>query len=142
MIIYNVTINIENDVQEEWLKWMREQHVPDVMATGLFTEFKICRLLHEEEQGTTYSFQYTCAALSAYEKYKAEHAPRLQAEVKKRYEGKFVAFRSLLTCAGVDSLIAALLPQNPTNHQVIKSLQNMLSDLLLKLLLPTGLTGY
>ena len=96
MIIYNVTINIESDVHDEWLNWMRETHVPAVMATGLFTESKICRLLHEEEQGTTYSFQYTSKSMADYEKYKAEHAPRLQADVKKKYEGKFVAFRSLL----------------------------------------------
>lgn len=96
MILYNVTINIESDVHEEWLKWMREVHVPEVMQTGLFIENKICRLLHEEEQGITYAFQYTCASLVEYEKYKSEHAPRLQAEVRKKYEGKFVAFRSLL----------------------------------------------
>ena len=96
MIIYNVTINIENDVHDEWLKWMREVHVPEVMQTGLFTENKICRLLVEEEQGQTYSFQYTCKSMQDYETYKANHAPLLQDDVKKRYDGKFVAFRSLL----------------------------------------------
>lgn len=96
MIIYNVTINIEQDVHDEWLQWMRDVHVHDVMQTGLFTEYKICKLLVEEEQGITYSFQYTCPSLEAYERYRVEHAPRLQADVKKKYEGKFVAFRSLL----------------------------------------------
>jgi hypothetical protein len=96
MIIYNVTINIEMDVHDEWLNWMRTTHVPQVMATGYFTENKICRLLLEEEQGLTYSFQYTCDSLDAYNKYKHECAPALQADVKKRYDGKFVAFRSLL----------------------------------------------
>jgi hypothetical protein len=96
MIIYNVTINIENDVHDEWLKWMREVHVPEVMNTGLFIENKICKLLVEEEQGITYSFQYTAKNRNDYDSYQREHAPRLQADVKKKYEGKFVAFRSLL----------------------------------------------
>ena len=96
MLIYNVTINIENDVQEEWLKWMREVHVPEVMQTGLFLENKICKLLVEEEQGLTYSFQYTCNSMEEYLNYQSQHAPRLQADVRKKYEGKFVAFRSLL----------------------------------------------
>ncbi len=96
MILYNVTINIETDVHDEWLKWMKEVHVPDVMQTGLFSENKICKLLVDEEQGLTYSFQYFCASLSDYQLYQTEHAPRLQAEVRKKYEGKFVAFRSLL----------------------------------------------
>ena len=96
MILYNVTINIEHDVHEEWLKWMREVHIPEVMQTGLFIENKICKLLVDEEQGITYSFQYTCKTLEDYKKYQTEHAPRLQADVKKKYEGKFVAFRTLL----------------------------------------------
>ncbi|MBK9478687.1 MAG: DUF4286 family protein [Bacteroidetes bacterium] len=96
MIIYNVTVNIELDVHDEWLNWMRNTHVPQVMATGYFTENKICRLLLEEEQGLTYSFQYTCPSLEVYKKYQHECAPALQADVKKRYDGKFVAFRSLL----------------------------------------------
>ena len=96
MIIYNVTINIEQDVHDEWLKWMKEVHVREVMETGLFVENKICKLLVDEEQGVTYSFQYTAKTMDDYERYRAEHAPRLQADVKRKYEGKFVAFRSLL----------------------------------------------
>ena len=33
---------------------------------------------------------------AAYERYKAEHAPRLQAETQKKYGGRFAAFRTLL----------------------------------------------
>ena len=96
MIIYNVTINIENDVREEWLQWMKQKHIPDVMATGYFTENKICKVLVDEEQGTTYSIQYTCANLEDLEEYRRDHAPRLQKEVNDKYANKFVAFRTVL----------------------------------------------
>jgi len=96
MIIYNVTVNIDNDVREEWLQWMKEEHIPDVMNTGYFTEYRICRVLVEEEQGTTYSIQYTCANMKDLEDYKSKHAPRLQKEVADKYGDKLVAFRTLL----------------------------------------------
>jgi Domain of unknown function (DUF4286) len=96
MIIYNVTINIENDVREEWLNWMKTVHIPDVMRTGYFLENKICKVLVDEEQGTTYSIQYTAANINDYEEYKSLHAPRLQKEVSDRYANKFVAFRTIL----------------------------------------------
>ena len=96
MIIYNVTINVENDVREEWLNWMKTVHIPDVMNTGYFLENKICKVLVDEEQGTTYSIQYTAAKMEDYNKYREVHAPRLQKEVNDRYPGKFVAFRTLL----------------------------------------------
>lgn len=96
MIIYNVTINVDNDIREEWLKWMKEFHVPNVMKTGYFIENKICKVLVNEEQGTTFSFQYTCANMLDYEEYKKLHAPRLQKEVADKYGNKQVSFRTLL----------------------------------------------
>lgn len=96
MIIYNVTVNIENEVHDEWLHWMKRVHIPDVMKTGYFLESKICKILVEEEQGTSYSIQYTCANMEDLREYQRDHAPRLQKEVLDRYGNKFVAFRTLL----------------------------------------------
>jgi hypothetical protein len=96
MIIYNVTVNVENDVREEWLNWMKSVHIPDVMATGYFLENKICKVLVNEEQGTTYSIQYTAATMKDLEEYQRLHAPRLQKEHNEKYASKCVAFRTLL----------------------------------------------
>lgn len=96
MIIYNVTINIDNEVHDEWLEWMKTIHVPDVMKTGLFTEYKICKILVQEEQGQSYSFQYTCQSMEDFKKYEKEHAPRLRQDVLSKYKDKFAAFRTLL----------------------------------------------
>ena len=96
MIIYNVTVNIEDDVHHEWLKWLKEKHVPDVMKTGCFVENKICKLLVREEAGTSYSIQYTCNSMDDYQRYQREHAPRLQKEHADKYANKFVAFRTLM----------------------------------------------
>lgn len=96
MIIYNVTVNIENDVHEEWLQWMKTKHIPDVMATGFFLENKICKVLVDEEQGITYSVQYTSANMNDLQEYQRLHSPRLQKEHADKFANKFVAFRTLL----------------------------------------------
>lgn len=96
MIIYNVTVNIENDVREEWLNWMKTVHIPEIMATGFFLENKICKVLVDEEQGTTYSVQYTAANMADLKEYQRLHSPRLQKEHNDRYANKCVAFRTLL----------------------------------------------
>lgn len=96
MIIYNVTINIEKDIHQEWLQWMKTVHIPDVMATGCFIESKICKIIGDEETGINYAIQYTAQNMEVYENYKTQHAPLLQKEVTDRYPGKFVAFRTLL----------------------------------------------
>jgi hypothetical protein len=61
MIIYNVTVKIDTAYHEEWLKWMKETHIPDVMRTGCFTENRMLKVLTgDEPDGSTYSIQYTC----------------------------------------------------------------------------------
>jgi hypothetical protein len=95
-IIYNVTVNIDMEVHDEWLAWMKETHIPEVLATGMFLESRMHRVLAEDEGGLTYAIQYTAADMAHYERYRDLHAPRLQADAHARYGGRFVAFRTLL----------------------------------------------
>lgn len=96
MILYNVTINIDYDVHDEWLDWMKNKHIPDVLKTGLFIENKICRILAEEDGGKSYSIQYFLKNMDDYYTYQKEYASSLQLEHTQKYEGKFAAFRTIL----------------------------------------------
>lgn len=96
MIQYNVTLNVETEIHEEWLQWMRTVHIPDVMNTGCFIKYKICQLLRSAEEGVTYSIQYFCESSKILHQYQVKHAPSLQQEHTARYGDKVVAFRSLM----------------------------------------------
>jgi hypothetical protein len=96
MFIYNVTVNISDDVAEDWLQWMKEKHIPDVIKTGCFVDSRILKVLHVDDEGKTFSVQYRFLNMNDIERYQKEFAPSLQAEHKQRYEGKFAAFRTLL----------------------------------------------
>ena len=96
MIIYNVTVNIDLDVHDDWHQWMREVHIPDVMKTGMFEDARFSKILAEEEGGKSYSVQYLCKDMETFDKYQADFASELQKDHSSRYEGKFVAFRTLL----------------------------------------------
>ncbi|MFA6260681.1 MAG: DUF4286 family protein [Bacteroidia bacterium] len=98
MIIYNVTINIEDEIHDEWLLWMKETHIPEVMRTGMFVDHSFSRLLsrQEDETGITYVIQYLANDMAHYEKYIQEFAPALQNETIKKFGNKFIAFRTLM----------------------------------------------
>jgi len=96
MIMYNVTVSVDADVASEWLLWMQQVHIPDVLATGLFAEAKIARILAEEEGGKAYSIQYFAESMAQYEQYEREHAVRLRADHQARFGKKTAAFRTLL----------------------------------------------
>ncbi|MGL1888153.1 MAG: DUF4286 family protein [Reichenbachiella sp.] len=96
MVLYNVTMNIEGGIEKDWLKWMKEVHVKDVLNTGCFLENKIFKLLSEEEHGTTYSFQYFAKSIEDIQTYQENYGAKLQMDVVTRYGDKVMSFRSLL----------------------------------------------
>ena len=97
MILYNVTVNIDDSVHDEWLEWMRSKHIPDVLSTGLFTESKLYRIRTEnEEEGNTYSIQYFLRSMDDYKIYQKEYAEKLQFEHTEKFKDKFVAFRTIM----------------------------------------------
>ena len=100
MILYNVTIKIDHEVQADWLAWMKAVHIPDVMNTGLFLEYRICRMLSDEPDGITYAVQYFCQDLETLLEYQQNFARNLQADVAKRYPDKYVAFRTVMEVVG------------------------------------------
>ncbi len=96
MYIYNVTINIEDEVHNEWITWMQKEHIPAMIATGKFSKALMTRVVIDEEMGgTTYSIQYTTESKAMLERYYEENAEELRAE-SNRFAGKFVAFRTEL----------------------------------------------
>ncbi len=96
MYIYNVTINIDETIHDEWVTWMKNEHIPAMLDTGKFTKALMTRVMVEEEMGgITYSIQYTTDSRETLQKYYRENAETLRAQ-SKPFEGKFVAFRTEL----------------------------------------------
>lgn len=96
MYIYNVTINIQEDVHDKWVEWMKTEHIPDMLNTGKFTKALMTKVLVNEEMGgITYSVQYTTRSKEMLVRYYEEDAQNLR-DKSKAFEGKFVAFRTEL----------------------------------------------
>ncbi len=98
MLVYNVTINIDPDVEEEWKIWMRDIHIPEVLDTGRFVDYKFLKLLSEspEAGGSTYAVQYFAESIDQVEIYLNNEAAALQRSHTDKFGTKFVAFRTLL----------------------------------------------
>ncbi len=76
---------------------MQNDHIPEVMMTACFKSFRLLHLEgYDDEEGTTYAIQYSCPNQDLFDIYQREHAPGLQRKHKEAFEGKFVAFRTIL----------------------------------------------
>ncbi len=97
MVLYNVTVSIEKTVEQEWLTWMINDHVPKVLATGCFLENRLLKMQNEEPgNDATYASQYLCKSQASYDEYLANFAQEMQKHHNDAYEGKFAAFRTIL----------------------------------------------
>ena len=97
MVLYNVTVGIDKDMEMEWISWMKESHIPKVLATGMFTGHKIYKVISEDDETTvSYSIQYFSDSLDKVVHYLNELASPLVNEHLERYKDKHVAFRTLL----------------------------------------------
>lgn len=97
MYIYNVTINIDTQIKDDWIAWMKERHIPDMLATGKFTHARMCKVIGGEESGgLTYAIQYTTKDQETLQQYFREDANRLREDGAKQFPEKFVAFRTEL----------------------------------------------
>ncbi len=98
MLIYNVTVNIEEETEQEWKSWMKDVHIPEVLATGKFTGYKFLRLLNEvpDATGSTYAVQYYVDNIGLLDSYLQNEAHALRKSHIDKFGQKAVAFRTVL----------------------------------------------
>ncbi|MDG1731123.1 MAG: DUF4286 family protein [Algibacter sp.] len=96
MIIYNVTVNIDESIHDEWLIWIKE-HIPKVLGTGKFEKATLSKILVEEDLGgMSYSIQYRSYSREALDAYYKEDAEKLRNDSLKKFADKMLAFRTEL----------------------------------------------
>jgi uncharacterized protein YbcC (UPF0753/DUF2309 family) len=97
MIIFNITVNISYKAEKEWLTYMKQVHIPEILATRLPTDHKLLRLLTEiENDGSTYTSQFTFRTMEDFLAYQTSYQADLQEKHHARFNGEYVSFRTLL----------------------------------------------
>jgi hypothetical protein len=97
MIVYNVTIQVENTIAREWLDWLRAEHIPEMISTGCFTKAQVHRLLETDEtEGRTYAVQYYANSRDLYNRYIEKFSDALRKKGIEKWGNRFIAFRSVM----------------------------------------------
>ena len=97
MIIYNVTTKVHQSLKDNWLHWLKDEHIPDIIKTGCFTHATILRLLEvDDNEGPTYAVQYFAESKGLYNNYIDKHAPIIRQKSFDKWGDKFIAFRSVM----------------------------------------------
>ena len=97
MFIYNITTKVEKSKSENWRKWQLEEHIPDIMGTELFSDFKFYQLLGEDEsEGLTFVLQLYFIKMDNYELYLKAFATPLREKAIHKWGNNFIAHRTIM----------------------------------------------
>ncbi|MEE6185863.1 hypothetical protein PIECOFPK_00960 [Mycovorax composti] len=96
-IVYNVTSKVSHQIHEAWLQWMREHHIPAMLATGCFIKATILKLKEiDESEGPTYAIQYFAASEADYRRYLSQYSDALRQETLDKWGDQYIAFRTVM----------------------------------------------
>ena len=97
MFLYNVTIKVTNAISLQWLEWLKNEHVPEVLATGCFNNARILRILDlDDSEGPSFAIQYTAENRAAYARYIELFANDMRQKSFNKWGDQFIAFRSIM----------------------------------------------
>ncbi len=96
LIIYNVTIKVDSSVAAQWFQWLLKEHIPEVMDTACFTEYRVLKILDIDEDGLTYAIQYSAVTIEDYTRYLTSFADNLRKKSFDKWGDNFMAFRTLM----------------------------------------------
>lgn len=96
MYIYNITFNIEESVQKEWLTWMY-QFIEKTIVVGNFTSANIHQVMIQEEMGgVTYAVQFQLPSKETLAQFQQQDLAELQKQLRQLFDSKTVFFSTTL----------------------------------------------
>jgi len=97
MIVYNLSVKIDAQIEDEWICWQKEEHIPEIMSTSLFSEYKMFRLIQQDSKDNiTYVIQYFALSFENYNHYIKKFAPALRQKAFNKWGNRFIVFRTIM----------------------------------------------
>lgn len=97
MLILNITTKVMHEIEKDWLQWMKDVWMKEMMATGLFSECRFCKLMdNDDEEGLMYVTQFYCDTMENYNTFVDEQDERLRQLGHQQFGNSFISFRTIM----------------------------------------------
>lgn len=96
MLIYNTTYHVEDDVHDNFLIWLRESLIVEVERDGRLKAPRLCKLLSHQDEGTSYSLQWSVENSGLLHAWFRQQGSKLNAELTQIFGNKVVGFPTLM----------------------------------------------
>lgn len=86
MFIYTVKLTVDNKDKDQFIEYLYQQHLPDVMETGCFTEYNIKTHIMSDE----IIAKYKCNSQEDYDRYLIQYADSLRQDVIQKFPNSII----------------------------------------------------
>ncbi|RYY08176.1 MAG: DUF4286 family protein [Sphingobacteriaceae bacterium] len=94
MFIYNITILIEESIEQKWLSWIKINYIQTVMETGFFQSYQLLQVTDSPNEGLTYCLQFRTNEISSLQSYQSLYAAQIESEHMQAFQNQLVTFSS------------------------------------------------
>ena len=96
MVLYNLTIIIEENIDLEWRNWIRSTFIPKISDTSLFISHRILKVLNSPNEGITYCIQFVAETAAQYDEFVSVHATAIMELHTQQFSNRCVSFSTLM----------------------------------------------
>ena len=97
MLIFNTTFVVTDRLYGPWLKWVKEEHIPFMLSSDMFSKPQVAKVYTQENQdGTSYSIQFHVADLLTLENWHIAHAKKFEQNFANKFGTEIVFFATIL----------------------------------------------
>ena len=97
MYTVNITTKVDHDILTDWLLWQKEAHIPALMETGCFQQYRFHHLLGQDDtDGKVFVLQLVIATKENYETFLEKFEKGFKNNTFSKWGEKCLEFRSLL----------------------------------------------
>ncbi|MDF3078225.1 MAG: hypothetical protein K0S09_2114 [Sphingobacteriaceae bacterium] len=100
MVLYNVTVILEEAAESEWLAWMQSVQIPGIMATDTFVSNRMLKVLDSPNEGVTYCIQFIAESEQNFRNYQSSFEARFSNAMTDNFANRFVSFNTLMEFVG------------------------------------------
>jgi hypothetical protein len=96
MILYNITVIIEEAIEAEWLTWINEEFIPNALSSNLLVSNRLLKVIDSPNEGVTYCLQFISDSLENYQEFTNTYANNLLSTHTRQFENRSVFFSTAM----------------------------------------------
>lgn len=97
MLIYNISYHLNEAIEENFLIWIKEIHIPDVEKEGTLKNPRLCKILSHREAGeVSYTLQWEVEDAASLHRWHIKMGNHAASELMKIFKEKVLFFETLM----------------------------------------------